>query len=513
MDRGWCVNKNSDPITDFDNQSTNRSTRVLFITQSSAYPQLGVLYLVDALRQAGIESLVVSCDLPAENLDSILTDYRPAVVGMSVLTAPQVVDFKRHSIRIKNEYPEISIVWGGVHPTILSEECMDSSYIDFVFIGQGEDVFPDLVLDIVNGTNKFTKRVQGRSPQTLDRYSPAWDKVSLSQYLFSERHSVRSPITKVQTSAAKVFDQIKSDIQAIDPGLSSDVSIHVLEDIKKWDVGLYELDKSIFYYLITSRGCPYSCTFCSEPLQIMHGNAAGKFTWNSHDLDWVKCQIDVIRERLARDGEDLDGVGIWDDMFWVDKKRARNILSYLASEGLTYLIEARADQLIRDDYSLYNFLGETNCSQVFIGAESASQETLDYIKKHTDIEDYYRLMKHASIVKVPLRMSFIVGFPGETDESVNKTLDFCEAVTNGAYGPWVNISGPKIFTPYPGTVEYDRAVEAGFVKPATHVDWRKIHRSTEAYLECFPWMRNYPSATLERLEHYFGQGYSALTTH
>ena len=126
------MNKNSDLMTDSDNQSTNQSTRVLFITQSSAYPQLGVLYLIDALRQAGIESLVVSCDIPAENLDSILTDYRPAVVGMSVLTAPQVVEFKGHSIRIKNDYPEISIVWGGrtsyysfrrVHGLILHRLC------------------------------------------------------------------------------------------------------------------------------------------------------------------------------------------------------------------------------------------------------------------------------------------------------------------------------------------------------------------------------------------------------
>jgi hypothetical protein len=87
-------------------------------------------------------------------------------------------------------------------------------------------------------------------------------------------------------------------------------------------------------------------------------------------------------------------------------------------------------------------------------------------------------------------------------------------MNEGAYGPWVNISGPKIFTPYPGTEEYARAVAAGFKAPKTHAEWGHINRSTEEYLWYFPWMRrNYSPSTLERLERIFGSGYKTLVAH
>ena len=487
--------------------------RVLFMIQDSAYPQMGVLYLMDALEKAGIESDVVTCKISRKNLHSILTKWNPNVVGMSVMTAPQVGEFADHSIEIKRKFPDKTIVWGGVHSTILSDECAKAPYIDYVFVGQGEEVFPDLIRDVINQTNRYPKIVHGYSPSQLDKYNPAWNKVDLTQYLFSEQHSVRSPVTRTRKHTSLSFQELRSDIEGNNRELSSLASTRILEKIEKWDAGLYELDNRIFYYLLTSRGCPYKCTFCSEPLQIMNGNSEGNFFWNAHLLDWVKVQIDTIRESLSKAGERLDGIGLWDDMFWVkyrSEPRAWDIINYLAEENLTYLIEARADQLLRDDCTLYQHLADTNCAQVFVGAESASQETLDLIKKGTKVDGYYQLMELSSKVKVPLRMSFIVGFPRETDQSINATLDFCENVTRGAYGRWVNISGPKIFTPYPGTVEYQRAVAVGFRVPASHVEWGKIHRSTEAYLEYFPWMKKYSPSTLERLEVHFGKGYSTL---
>jgi len=189
-------------------------------------------------------------------------------------------------------------------------------------------------------------------------------------------------------------------------------------------------------------------------------------------------------------------------------------VSVLKSENLSYLIEARADQLLRDNGALMKKLADTGCMQVFIGAESASQETLNYMRKGTKAEDYYRLMKLAAECKVALRMSFIVGFPGERDESVGETLDLCEAIENGDFGAWINVSGPKIFTPYPGTLEFDRSIDSGFPAPTTNAEWGMINRSTVEYLRYFPWLeRNLSHPTLRRLEKYFGKGHEALVAH
>jgi hypothetical protein len=249
----------------------------------------------------------------------------------------------------------------------------------------------------------------------------------------------------------------------------------------------------------------------------MNGDGAGKFLWNAHSVDWVRRQVETVRTVLARSGHHLDGIGIWDDMFWIQYKsnpRAFGVLDYLAEEKLGYLIEARADQLLANDFMLFRKLSETGCIQVFVGAESISQGTLNYMKKGTKAVEYKRLIEYANRWHVALRMSFIIGFPGETDASVNETLDFCDAVKDGTYGPWVNISGPKIFTPYPGTQEFARAVAAGFKPPTTHAEWGHINRSTEEYLRHFPWMvRNYSTKTIERLERIFGHGYKTLAAH
>ncbi len=101
------------------------------------------------------------------------------------------------------------------------------------------------------------------------------------------------------------------------------------------------------------------------------------------------------------------------------------------------------------------------------------------------MEDYYRLIEFANTYRISMRMSFIVGFPNETDKSINQTLDFCERINAGDFGAWVNCSGPKIFTPYPGTVEYSRAIAAGFRAPETIIEWSGINRSTEEYLRPF----------------------------
>ncbi|MEO6741116.1 MAG: radical SAM protein [Chthoniobacteraceae bacterium] len=494
-------------------------TDVLFVTQESAYPQMGVLYLVDALRQQGLSAEMVSSGIGTEDFAAVMGRWKPRVVGMSVMTSPEIADFERLSAWVREKHAGVPVVWGGNHPTLVTDVCAASPHIDHVFVGQGEDVFPQMVRDLIAGTGA-PRIVKGHSPRQMDRYQPAWDTVDVSRFLFSERHSVRSPDVRARARKPAMAEVGElsggGGIEAANFFTGRSLSE---EQMRKWDVGDYRSEKRLFYYLLTSRGCPYKCTFCSEPLQTMNGGEDGRFLWNAHSVDWVKRQIDRIRAELdaRQPGLELDGVGIWDDMFWVRQRvnpRAFEILDYLRSENLGYLIEARADQLMRDGGVLLRKLADTGCLQVFIGAESASQETLDYIGKGTKAADYHRLMRLADQSRVALRMSFIVGFPEETDASVNATLDLCDAINAGEHGPWVNVSGPKIFTPYPGTVEFQRATKAGFRSPRSNVEWGGIHRTTEDYLRHFPWFeRNYSPVTLRRLEYFFGAGYRKLRSH
>jgi len=423
---------------------------------------MGALYLCDALEKSGIECRFVRCDTAPEELEKLIRSFRPAAIAMSVITSFDIPLFVNLSRHVKKVFTGMPVIWGGVHPSLNPEQCAAEDFIDHVITGQGEEALPEMALSIAKG-GKPDRIVHGKRTRDLDAFSPRWEKLDLSKFVFLEQHSVHSQ--------GKIDDDKKAHIAR----------------------------KHVFYYLLTSRGCVYRCTFCSEPLAGVNNTGDGKPNWHAHSYEWVENEVRRIKELVSSRGLSIDGIGIWDDMFWVDRKRAYRILDLLKRENLGYLIEARADHLIKDDAALLRKLGDTGCMQVFVGAESADQKTLDYLRKGTRVNDYRKIIKLGEKFKVAVRLSLIVGFPGETDESVNRTIDFSEQVTSESR--YASISGPKIFTPYPGTVEYERAVKRGFVVPQNTLQWGRIHRKAENCLELYPWLKeNLEEDTIRRIE-------------
>lgn len=409
------------------------------------YPPIGCLYLADALKQQNIDTDIIDSKVDFSELEKIITESNSKAVNMSVITSPEIENFVNISKYIKSEHPDIKIIWGGIHPTLNPEQCINETYIDNVITGNAEETLPMILKDIEKRKD-IAPIIKSNPIKNLDKYSPNWDSFKdLSQFLFKESHFT-----------------------------------HGRENDSKRDV---------FYYLDTSRGCTYSCSFCAIP--------TGK--WMSHSSDSVKNQVEAIQSRLKSEGRSMDGVGIWDDMFWANKKRAYNILDTLSDKGLGYIIEARADQLLKNDKELLNKLSDTGCMQVFIGAESGNQDTLDYLNKRTTVKDYHELIKLSEEYKMPTRFSLIVGFPYESDKSVNQTLDLAEKIHDES--KYSSVSGPKLFTPYPGTLEFDRAIDKGFLRPESTIEWSKIHRHTDDYINKFPWLKeNLSKKTINRVE-------------
>ncbi len=443
------------------------SRTFILIHQTPIYPPMAALYLCDALEKSGIRCEIFPCGTPSEKIAVAIEKLDPIAVGMSVITSQEIPIFVDRSKFIKKLFPKLPVIWGGIHPSLNCAQCAKEDYIDHIITGQGEITLPQTVLKLEAG-EKPGKIIKGTPVKNMDAYAPRWDKIDITKFIFPEEYSVHSP------------DKIEYDLNG------------------------HKSKSNIFYYLVTSRGCVYNCTFCSEPLGAINMTEDGKRNWKCHSFEWVKSQITHIKETLKRRWISLDGIGIWDDMFWTDMERAENILDYLKSKNLGYFIEARADQLLKDDARLLKKLSDTGCIQVFVGAESADQTTLNYLRKGTKFTDYIRLVELGELYHVAVRLSLIVGFPGETDESVNKTLDFCEEVT--LRRKFASISGPKMFTPYPGTVEFERAVARGLVVPADTIQWGGIHRKSEEYMKLYPWLsENLTERTLARMAGLFGK--------
>lgn len=422
---------------------------VLVTTESPIdYPNIGSLYLVDSLNKSGISTRVMSSGGTLPELERLVDESNASAVNMSVITSPQIENSVDLSIGIKKSRPNVKVIWGGIHPTINEEQCSSEKYIDHVISGPGEDVLPGVLRDI-DGGRPVPSIIRAPKIIDIDKYSPAWDSVdNMSQFLFPSSHSMHS-------------SSGRSD------------------------------KKNIFYYLNTSRGCPYSCSFCAIPTDK---------NWQSHSVKWVKNQVNDIRDRLKVEGREMDGVGIWDDMFWGNKKRAYSIINQLSKDGLGYMVEARADQLLKNDGELLNKLVSTGCMSVFVGAESGNQKTLDYLDKGTTVDDYHKLIEMSSSYGISTRFSLVVGFPYESDKSVNDTLDLSDKISD-ENNEYCSVSGPKLFTPYPGTVEFNRAIERGFDLPKNTRDWSEIHRKTNNYTDRFPWIKeNLSGSTLKRME-------------
>jgi len=328
--------------------------------------------------------------------------------------------------KLLKENTRIPIVWGGIHPTFVPKGCLAEDFIDYVIAGEGEVETVRLAQDLSCNVNRDVEYRFAKTLTRLDDYKPAWHLVRIGEYLFDASHSVRGNCT----ASAKA--------------------------------------KRIFYYLMTSRGCPFDCTFC-------YNSHRPKKPWRGHSADWVKEQILFLEHELA-----IDGVGFWDDFFLGNRKRAVDIIEFLHQHGIKFLCEARASDL-NDAFTAW--LKEMGCLQVFVGAESGSDRVLRMINKKITVEQILEAAEITHRHDLPTRFSFIYGFPEEKMEEMLQTKALIERLSRY---PHVSISGPKLLTPYPGCLIFEKAIDNGFVMPRSTVEWANINRFTD--LKYLPWL-------------------------
>jgi len=348
---------------------------------------MGALYLADALEKAGYSVHLRESSEQNGNILRFIKSADPVLVGFSVHTWPTIVDLvdKSKMIMIK-EYTDIPVVWGGIHPTFVPEQCLEESFIDYIVVGEGEVEVVRLAEDLVAGENLGLRRRQSSSMVELDNYRPAWHLLRLREYLFDASHSVRGNNT--QNSGAE----------------------------------------RIFYYIMSSRGCPFNYTFC-------YNSHKDQLPWRSHSADWVREQVIFLKQRL-----NIDGIGCWDDFFLGNRRRAVEIIEFLHEVGVEFICEARATDL---DEEFTAWLKEMGCLQVFI---------------------------------LPARLSFIYGFPGETIDEMLQTKALANHLSKNSN---VSISGPKLLISHPGSMIYDQAIDYGFVVPSSTAEWANIDRYTD----------------------------------
>ena len=227
--------------------------------------------------------------------------------------------------------------------------------------------------------------------------------------------------------------------------------------------------------MITSRGCPYRCTYCirSRFLGVYRARSAASVTAE-------------IRHCLGL------GIGefyFWDDTFTLDRERTMEICDRIIDEKLDirWSVMTRVDRV---DRGLMQRMREAGCTRIRFGNESGSQAILDTLKKGITPEQIREAFRGAAEAGVAANSYFMIGSPGETKKQVRETLKLAKELN----ASFTNFS---IVTLYPGTELYETALARGILKRDC---WREFARNPGADFQPPLWEENFSRQDLIRLQ-------------
>lgn len=337
-------------------------------------------------------------------------------VGLSVMTGFQIKDAVVISKAIKDVYPQLPVVWGGYHASMLPGQTLAEDYVDMVIRGQGQPVALELARRLAAG--KELDGVPGLC------YKKDGEAVIADH----------PPLVEIEQFPSTPYDIL---------------------DIEKYMVP--DLGSRTMKYF-SSQGCPFGCGFCAET--TMYGRG-----WVGFSPERV---VDDL-ERLAGDYR-VNAIDFADTNFFVSKKRVRAICEGIIKRGLDikWAADVRTRQFIDFPEDLRQLIYDAGCRRLLLGAESGSQEALRQIGKQTTVEDTLRVSRICNDLGIIARFTTMFGFPGEPEKDIELTLRMIEGIKT--INEDFEVHG-FFFAPYPGAPMYDESVRLGFEPPDRLEGW------------------------------------------
>ncbi|MGQ9474559.1 MAG: B12-binding domain-containing radical SAM protein [Actinomycetota bacterium] len=343
--------------------------------------------------------------LARKNLKDSLTDLRPQVVLFPMSIYYIALHARQLLRRLREMLPDAVLVTGGIYATMHPREIMEDGAADFVVRGEGEWTALELLESLRRGDRDFGgiagltwRDGRGRvihnpdreREEDLDRF-PHIYTVS-SEFRIADRHRL--------LKALNPFDDYI-------PGAG----------------------------FLTSRGCPEQCTFCLDP-------AVWKRRTRFHSPAYVKEVLDYCWENFT-EGDRSFYFG--DATFALNRPRLRELLRVVREVPYAYHIQTRADSLTPE---VLNGLRESNFRTVALGAESFDDRILrEVVRKRTTREEIISAARAARAHGLTPILTFIAGLPGETRESMERTVDILrrEGIREATFFPLVVFRGTALY--------------------------------------------------------------------
>ncbi|MFH1109265.1 MAG: cobalamin-dependent protein [Planctomycetota bacterium] len=374
----------------------------------STSPPLGLLYVAAYAEDRGrtVHVMDVNAErLHFEDIERLVADRQPPWVGMTAVTA-QIINTHRIAGIIKRVSPASKVVVGGVHATAMPDEVLQDHCVDFVIRGEGEIPFFDLVdgrpLDSIGGLS-----YRAHNPLQPTQHNP-----------------LAEPIEDLDALPTPAYHLIRFELY-------------------KPAIGAYRRLPSI--NMTMTRGCPGKCTFCNSAETALRTQSA-------------EHVVDEIQRLQARYG--VREVSFYDDTLTIFKPQVARMCELILERGidLTWSCFARTDCV---SPPLLKRMRAAGCHQILFGIESADPDILRNIRKPIDIEQTRKAVRMVQEAGIAVRAAFMFGNPGETVETMRRTIDFAKRLDP-------DIALFNITTPYPGTQMFEWARRNGYLRT---LDW------------------------------------------
>jgi radical SAM superfamily enzyme YgiQ (UPF0313 family) len=381
---------------------------------------LALLAIGSELDPETYEVVIVDARLEADPVAALLSQLDGAAcLGVTVLTGAPIVDAVAASRAAKGARPDLPVVWGGWHPSMFARECLAEPSVDVTVQGQGEETFVEIVERLIDG--RSLEGCQGCAYRRADGsicLNPPRPLRPLGQ--FREHDYGLIPIER--------YYRLK---------------------------GKRQLD------FISSQGCNFRCAFCSDP--FVYGRK-----WVGLDAERMGRRLVELWHRYR-----FDDVNFQDETFFTKRERVKAFAEQIVESGIriSWAGTMRADQGVRLPDEVWKICKQSGLRRLLVGVESGSPEMLKRIRKDVTIEQILhtaeKMLDHGLAGHFP----FIVGFPDESDESIEATLAFAQKLRSMSPDFLTPI---YYFKPYPGSEIVTDAIRRGYRLPDTLEEWSRF---------------------------------------
>jgi len=365
-------------------------------------------YVIAVLKQAGIETVFIDGiieEMSIEDFGKAVASIKPDMVVIECSTPSINFDLQTAKI-VKETLPQCFTVLVGSHPTVFHQQILkENPWVDIICRGEFDYTVRDVALTISNGGD--LKNVLGITYRNKDdiQINPARPLIeNLDELPFPDREAVYIPNYKTAHYTGKNAT-----------------------------------------FVISSRGCPYQCTFCLWP-NTLYGH---KFRARSPEN--VVAELKELRDKYQ-----VEEVFFDDDTLTFDRNRIMKICQLMQELklNLKWFCQVNVANL---DEELMREMKKAGCHTLFIGVESGDERMLKLMKKAVNLDKARQVFKAARKIGLKAQAFFMLGLPGETQESIKKTIEFAKELRPFSAQFAVAI-------PHPGSPLYGVCMEKGWLK-------------------------------------------------